>query len=533
MKIKKALYLVPFAVLPIIGCNKSAEVVEVSLDEATKLADNYQTSISNKKASNIIVGGHINKFNISGDMTWWSYEREVSEGGDSEEASSLGSKLSKSSGLNFESLCSYIPNFSFKNGELSIDEQDIGKFTIPGSLLNIYDLTRSISTSTTDDKIFTTLFNLPKFPMSPRLLKILGGVEEIVYKKDSEGYKTNEIDWDNCKAKTWDYCTVKYTNDNGKLGFECFGEDLEKFVEGIDKRLDKSDPETNNSSNEEKLDPVPFTLSIKTNETGFIDSIGINVKGNNINVTEEEGELYYFSLQGNAEIDLKLNFTQEKASPLTIKYQVVEYEILKAEEEYQADAVYGDTYLKKSKTSDLATDLSTFKDYFTVDWYRNVSQSKYGDLKLNTKYDDPLFNYNYWGDRAKNIAFDDEIYDVLIVPKYEVTTDPDSGVKTIEPKYRILGFDDESYSNKLVESKSLFSASHNGKVISIDYGFSIAGEKLLLSSADKVKKINIEDNGANAELMCDEIFINSNMLTSSEDNEYIISIPVCKYFEAN
>lgn len=495
MKSFKYLLVLPFAITALASCNKG-NFSPTSYEKAVSVADNYVTSIKNSKASSLTVSGHINKINVKGDMTWWSYEADPIPNDPEPLKPTVKtdgiSNLAKVQKEKINTLWSLIPNFSVKNAEIKVDEQDLISTTIPGSIANLTSMFDSQEMS------MVVLGSLPKFPMNHNLLKVLYGIDGLKMKEDGG------VDWDNIIATKWDKATVSFYQAGGRLKVTIDTDDIESFVDEIEQRIGSNTRITND---EPKKYPASFYLT--TNEIGYIDSLGIKFSVKDVEGELKRGDAYYMYVKGDLEVDLSLTFAQKIAKPITIKYQLCEYRHLSETE--TPDIVYCDTPLKLDKVSDLTTSLDDFKEKVTFDWFSNIQGSK-----LTKVYDDPIFGFNYWKDGAKNVAFTDEAYDALVVPTYNTTTGGG-----LEPKCTVLG------AFKKNDVKSLVTTSINGRVISDENGFKSADDKILATAADTLDKVSYTtpDKKASGELIVDEIFINSNLICAN-DSEYIISVAI-------
>lgn len=498
MKSFKYLLALPLALTSLVACGGSSKENFTSIDyaKAGEIADSYATSISNSKAASITVSGDVNKVKVKGDITWWSYHSEKDP--EKEEQT--------------KSILEMIPNFSLKNSEINVDPQSIASFEIPGSLMSVADTMIGIMA---DDAMFALLDNLPKFPMNSRMLQLVHGFEFTEESFDED----QNIVWEKLGQKDWVNATDSYYTSNGRLKVVLEFKDTFDFINEVKERV----------MGEQEYEPskikLPGSIAITTNKVGYIDSFSINCSVKDVDKEFAKGSMYSLYLKGDAEIDVSLRFKQTYAKPVTIKYQLVPYHMTTAEEAEKGhiDATYliaEDTNINLTKDPnkiiDPTTSLDAFKDYFTVDWYKNVA-----DGKLTVKHDIPFFNLDYWygKDSARNVAYTDDSYDVVVMPTYN-----DSG----DAKYTILGAkmgSNESQKEIVIQPSKVYT-SIDGRVISTDQGMKRDVAKSLLSAADVITSVTIEkEDAADIELLADEIFVNSTMFNDAK-SECVVTIPV-------
>lgn len=497
MNKSKYLLALPLLMGTLVGCgNKGTNFTETTYEDAKKIADNYKESIKNSKASTITIGGHINKIAIKGDATWWSFD--TPEGG--------GIK---------PTLISLIPNFSFEDGEINIDPQDMVSTTLPGSLVSVFDT--FISSAKLSMKTALIVSDLPRFPMNHNLIRAIHGIKEIKVKDDY-------VDWDNIEDLEWKNAEIKYYTGDGRLKIDVATQDINSFMDEINLRLNPG--YIPGPVGEKKY---PATFSVTTNKIGYIDSLGIKFKVENIDLEtpEETSEMFYAHIKGDIELDLALTFKQNISDPMSIKYQLTPYHIYDPEKDTTVDAEYGpedgDKYkltLEKDNIIEPTADLDDLKEYVTFDWRSNVElDNDTGTYSLKDRYDDPIFNQKYWKDNAKNIALTNESYDVVVLPTYDKDTK--------KPKYQILG---ATFDVSKMRMNSLLTTSIDGRTVSINTGWKKPEEKLLISAADEmIQDVEVygEDGKIANVLNLDEIFINVDML-GSKQSEYIVNIPVAR-----
>lgn len=525
MKSFKCLLALPLLVTSLTACGGKEEFTESDYAKVNAIVDNYATSVQNSKAAGIAVSGRINKINIKGDATWWSYAEQEQEddpepvkpvpAGNDVAVQSKGKQM-KGDVLGFLSM---IPNFSIKNGEINIDPQDIATFSLPASLTSVAEtyfkaLAKKEGLSTA---LTVVLANLPKFPMNTNLLKAVNGIKEIKFNKETE-----LIDWDNLEYQKWDYGTVSYFTSGARVKVTIETDDIETFMWEIGDRFSRKGEHDPKPEPEKKY---PASFSVTTNKIGYIDSLSINLKLENEKFEQADSSLYYIYLNGDIDIDLALTFKQTISDPITVKYQVTAYREKKDDED-KVDAVYGSEEklmpLIRDKIVDPTTNLSELKDYVTFDWYSNIETNDSGmPISLKKIYDDPIFCRDYWKGNEKNVAFLNQAYDVVVLPSLT----QDSTTKVYKPNYQILG------AIKLITS--LNSISVDGRVISDKNALSNKpGDKLLVSAADRLMG-DVTIYGEDGKPMVvenaflDEIFINSNVL-ESRTSECIINISVLK-----
>lgn len=499
MKTFKYFLALPLALSAVTACGGS-NYKETSYEDAIKVADNYAESIKANKASSIEVGGQIDKIDIKGDATWWSYE-------------------SQEESITKETLLSLIPNFSFTDGELNIGKQELVSCSIPSSLVSLANILAS-GADNMSTMVFLIGSSLPKFPMNSRLLLLLNGYKEFVY-KDKEDQSIMNVDWDKMEPLKWEKADVKYFTAGGKLKITIDTADIDAFFDEIRSRSKQPKPhEALNDEPEKQKNSGSF--SITTNNIGYIDSLSVNCKIENLDEELDNSNIYYLKIKGDLEMNFTLNFKQKISSPITLKYQLTEYRIAGATESPDCTYYYGDGKeatpigLKFDKVSDITTDLDKFKDKVTFDWFSNYSSG--GSIKKYA-YDDPIFSINYW-DRAKNIAFSDESYDVYAIPTYKTTTEGKV------PNYSILGGIEHGFSEPS-KTVSYVTTSIDGRVISSSAGLLGGALKVLDSAADALKSVCLDEKEG-IYMPSDEIFINSTMLNTN-NSEYIINIAIAPY----
>lgn len=500
MRKSKYLLALPLLMGTLVGCgNKGTNFTETNYEDAKKIADNYKESIKNSKASTITIGGHINKIAIKGDATWWSFDGP--EGG---------------KGI-MPMLISLIPNFSFQDGEINIDPQDMVSTTLPGSLVSVFDTITSDMSS--ESKTMLIASDLPRFPMNHNLVKAINGIKEIKLKDETT------IDWDSIEDLEWKNAEVKYYKGDGRLKIDVVTPDINSFMDEINSRLN---PGYIPGPPEEKK--YAGTFSVTTNKIGYIDSLGIKFKVENIDLEtdEETSEMYYAHIKGDIELDFALTFKQNISDPMSIKYQLSPYHIYDSETDKTIDAEYGpengkklQLTLERDNVIGPTADLDDLKEYVTFDWYSNIEVDKKEGktYSLKDKFDDPIFNQNYWKDNARNIALTNESYDVVVLPSYDKTTK--------DPKYQVLG---AGVDEMKMQVNSLLTTSIDGRIVSVNTGWKKTEEKILISAGDEIMEdvaVYGEDGKVVANLNLDEIFINVDML-GSKQSEYIVNIPVVR-----
>lgn len=493
MKKSKYLLVLPLALTTLAACNSGERFAKSNYDNACKIAENYVESIKANKAATIEVGGHINKLSVNGDMTWWSASYEKTK--------ELG--IAKT-------LLSLIPNFSIEDSELTINSQDIAKFSIPGSLMDVVETLSGLKNKSSIR--YVLLDNLPKFPMNTKMLQLINGFKMV----PPESEANIEIPWEHMEDDPWDRADVNFYTSNGRLKITLETDDIKGFGDEIEARLQGKDPQP--VPPERTTYPASFSLT--TNNVGYIDSVSAKLKIEGIDEElKSKDELFYLYINGDIELDLTLNFKQTFADQVSLKYQLVEYE--EAEEgSYYVE--YGDMKLKCKKVHDITSDIDSLKDYVTFDWYTNYNGNS---REMVENYDDPIFNINYWHDEdcAKNTAFTAESYDVMIFPAYDTT-----GEKPVQ-KYQILGAVHTWTEEGTVVTPSLNSTSKNGRIISNNQGIYNGLLKALESAADIVVPSVIlekdESDIPTVEVDADELYINPNML-KADGSEYIVSIAV-------
>lgn len=526
----KYLLVLPMALTMLTACgNSEVNYKKADLNAAKEIAENYSTAITNSKASDVVVSGRINKFTVDGDLTWWHYT-EANEGkiivGEDAIESAYQAKVKREGILG---LLMMIPNFSVKDSHVFVDPHDITTFTMPSSLLS---LGKSLITGKTKmkDTAIITLANLPKFPMNPRLLRAIGGLNKLPE-------ELTEEEWNKVEDSPWTKADVSYFTSGSRLKVTITTQDVKTFIDEVSDRY--SEEHISNVHDSEKKYPGSFTIT--TNEIGYVDSLSVNFKLENID-EKQENEFLYLSVKGNVEVDLALNFKQTISDPITIKYQLSAYR--KPEEGETPDVIYkvggaSGIPLKydEEKSKPLTTDLSTFSDYLTFDWYSNT-KSLYPEqqggnvpLVLTNVYDDPIFCYNYWNAQQKNIAFSNESYDVLAIPKYTI----DETTGKANPVCQVLGGAFHEYGTPS-RVRSMVTTSVDGRVISTDGGLFSGSSKILDAAGDAVhnaqfggmdvgQPIIIKNEDKEIRVPIDEIFINSNFL-GAKGSEYIINIPI-------
>lgn len=477
MKTYKYLLVLPFATAALASCG-GTRFSATDYNNAVKIADNYATSIKNSKASSIEVGGHINSIKVKGDATWWSYKPQ--------EENPLES-----------SLISLIPNFDIKDGEINVDSQDIVTVSLPSSLV-------ALATSAVEMDALSIISNLPKFPMNHNLVKVLYGIKKLKMTEDG-------IDWDNTAAESWKKAKVGFYSGNGRLKVTIDTDDIMSFIQEVQTAFGGG-----KVSNEEPVKKYPASFSLTTNSIGYIDSLGIKFSIEGAEGTWKNSDIYYAHIKGDVAVDLELKFAQKISAPITIKYQLTPYTVAPEGKPY--DLTYRGTNLVRDAANVIGptTSLSSLKKYVTFDWYSNYDRRS-GILK--EIYDDPIFNFNYWKDNEENIAFADESYEVLAIPKCTTTK------TSFKQDYMILGADIYSY----YQDDSFVTTSIDGRVISNASGFKSESTKILEAASDVIQQFCIKDDSGNKHLVeMDEIFINSNMLQDS-GSEYIVNIAVAPY----
>lgn len=490
MRKYKYLLVLPFAIAALTACGNAADnFTEIGYDDAASIADNYAVTIKSNKASSIIVGGHVNKIDFTGDMTWWSAKAIE------------GAPMSKT-------LLGLIPNFSVTDSKISVDSEDIVSTTLPGSLVSVAESMLPEALNMKSVAILTVA-NLPKFPMNHNLLKALTGIKELKLIDPLTKEILGNIDWDNIelKDKGWEHAVVKYFKSGSRLKVTLTTDDIESLMGEIKHVINPEAP----------VDPEPekkygASFSITTNKIGYIDSFGIKLKVDNIDIEESSMDNYYMRVKGNLDMDVALTFNQTISAPINVKYQLIAYHETKEGE--QVDATYGPGgayQLTKEKVIEPTADLKDLKDYVTFDWYSNI-ETKETTKTLKSVYDDVIFNFNYWKDNDKNVAFTNDSYDVVAIPA---------------DKCVILGAHQREFGQSQ-EFKSLISTSRDGRLISTEYGLVNKFGKLIESAGDVVLENVImpaKEGEAPKLASLGEIYINSNMIDNNS-REFIVNIAV-------
>lgn len=518
MKSFKYFLALPLLFSTLVGCGSKDNFSVISYEKAKEIADNYVDSIKSNKASSITVGGHVNSITVKGDATWWSFKEPTlitpEKRPDAKVTGASSGEVAKKkySGNN---LLSMIPNFSITDSELKVDPHDIVSTTLPGSLMSVVE---DVMKTSNVAKGFMILANLPKFPMNHNLLKFVTGY---TYEGKEPKDKDGNTDWDKIEQKDWDEAEVKCYTANGRLKVSVETKDFEAFYNGIKKRFN---PDFKPEPHGDKTYPASFYIT--TNKIGYVDSLGVNFEVADIDIEEENADRYYLKLKGNLEMDLALTFKQDISRPVTIKYQVTPYHVTDFTKGEKVDAEYnygkeGKIPLTKEEIVGPDTDLTKFEKYVKFDWLSNIENDRDKSYKaLKNIYDDPIFNFNYWKDNPKNIAFLDEVYDIVVIPAYSVK----DGEYT--QKYQILG------ANKGKSALSLLTTSVDGRVVSTNRGIKDETDKLLEAAGDGIiEEVCVELDPETrqpilaSKLDLTEIYINANMFTS-KDSEYIVNIPV-------
>lgn len=514
MKAFKYFLALPLALTGLVSCNKGFS--KSDFKTAKSITENYAKSIKNSKATGIVVGGHVNKITIDGDATWWSYSPldpdEPEEG-----KMKLGAARREEKNPLSNSLISMIPNFSVKDSEIKVDSQDIASFAMPSSLMSFTNSAVSESTATV---AFSVLANLPKFPMNRNLLRAINGMEKL-----PESIKSHE-DWDAIDDKPWETAKVKYYTNKGRLKIAVEAEDMKAFMNELDERYFPEESKLGfNEDPSDKKYPGGFTIT--TSKVGYIDSMSIKLKYDDLKFHKEESDYLYVDLDANFELDVALKFEQIISDPVTLKYQLSVYHETEEDEypdfEYPVDGTNPIplTY-DKEKSKGLTTSLEDFEEYLKFDWFSNTTNKKIekeeeeqetDERVIEEHYDDPIFGFNYWNDNAKNIAFTNEAYDVLAYPVLESS----------EPVCTILGGGLHEFGEE-ADVVSHVTSSADGRVISTSNGLLRNGLKVLDAAGDAIRKVYFDKTFEEYSL-ADEIFINSNMLESKKTT-YIVDIAI-------
>ncbi len=483
MKSFKYVLALPLALASLTSCGGD-NWTKIDVNEAISISKNFLPSVRDNKASTIGVSGHINSIKIDGSAKFKKFDpTEIIYNRD---------------------LLSLIPDFEIKNGEITVDSQEIMSTTLPGTLM-------TFATESIQADMFKTIVNLPKFPANPNLISTFYGVKEINYQKDLE-------------LESWgNLATTNFYKDNGRLKIELNIPKFGPFITEFNKRSGSS--ETDDSE-------FPLNLTFTTNDVGYFDSFSLNTDVKNIDLTIfDDPEVIEAYIKGNFSADFTLKFTQTFSKPMTIFYQVLEYEKFQEDEKHpekNPDEYYSEldndgnivsVPLTLVKKSGLKSTLSELSNYVTFDWARDYVTTTQGNVSkttYNPTVDDPIFNYNYWHDEdcPLNRVYSNDIYGVMI----KGASGEDSQKKKFE--YKVLGAD---YENGI---KSLSSISIDGQGINNINGFDRTN-KTLEAAADNLITIT-EDSGKTYEM--DEIFINSTE-TNAKDSTYIINIPVMAEYE--
>lgn len=533
MKSFKCLLALPVAIVALAACgNGEANFKEVDIAAAKEVVETYATTITNSKASNIIVSGHVNKITLDGDATFWRYD---TNGGGTRKNNLSNDAYGASNAKSFVSgLLAMIPNFSVKDSHVSVDPHDIASFTMPGSLLSLGQSLLGEAVNIKKNAVLV-LANLPKFPMNTRLLRMIDGLKKLPEERTEE-------EWAKIEDESWTKANVSYFTSGSRLKVTLSTDDLEAFFDEVDERYFDNKPSGRQS---EKKYPGSFTIT--TNEIGYVDSLSMNFKLENIDEEQEKQDVMYYSIKGNVDIDIALTFKQAISDPITIKYQLSVYRQPGEDEVPDTEFITGGPkpiplIYDKDKSKPLTTDLSTFSDYLTFDWFSNtdllnpLAEGKDATRVLTKIYDDPIFCYNYWNTKEKNVAFSNESYDVLAIPKYTV----DKTTSEVKPACYVLGGDFHDY-GKSSKVRSMLTISADGRVISTNGGLYDNYYKVLNAAGDATHNFNFNtlqpakggyqpivikgENDSEIIVPMDEIFINSNFL-SAKDSEYIVNIPI-------
>lgn len=438
---KKHLFLVaPLALTALLACGSNKKS-EITFDDASNFTANYRKNINNDtRAKDVHVTGDINSFTFEGDLAIKGYVHPKTGG-------------------------TRRVDIDLKDSSFSIAKQRLVDTDVPVSLLNAYIppslriKTRAMNSKnlmtmmSRKKKVYLIMATFATLPMNERLLLLFEGCR--LKEQVGEGEFPLEKD-------PWLTIESKYYMVGNKFRIETKTDDLFRSVEEIAKHF--GDKEVSIPCETK----VPLSLALTFSDLGYVEEFSLScATPGRIQIDSDEAinkskKRNVFKMNASASIDFTLHLERTFYKSVVVNYQVNLYTAKEIEEHS------GNYKLEKGESLPISQRIEDFSQYFDVQWYdyyesapaqKPIGMTRDGGVTMENEeyFDDPISCINYWRNRDKNIAFEFDNYDVLIVPK---------------GRRQILGVDaSKVFSNirngyKMEIPNDLSNVSYNGQIIS-------------------------------------------------------------------